>query len=34
VPTFPQSLVKIPTNTLPIRFSEAHVKIQRDEPAR
>jgi len=26
-PTFPQSLVKLPADTVPVRFSEAHVKI-------
>jgi len=30
--TVPRSLVKIPTDTFPIRFSEAHVKIQCDQP--
>ena len=30
--TFPQSLVKLPADTLPLRFSEAHVKIPCDQP--
>jgi hypothetical protein len=25
--TFPQSLVKVPAQQLPVRFSEAHVKV-------
>lgn len=33
IPTFPQSLVKLPADTLPVHFSEAHVKIPCDEPA-
>lgn len=26
-PTFPMSLVKLPTDSVPVRFSEAHVKV-------
>ncbi|MFL5384126.1 MAG: hypothetical protein ACJ8GN_16515 [Longimicrobiaceae bacterium] len=26
-PTFPQSLVKVPATTAPVRFSEAHIRI-------
>lgn len=33
-PTFPQSLVKIPADTRPLRFSEEHRRIPCDEPAK
>jgi hypothetical protein len=31
VTTFPQSLVRVPADSLPIRFSEAHVKVTCDD---
>lgn len=30
-PTFPQSLVKVPADTIPVRFSEAHIRIPCDD---
>jgi hypothetical protein len=32
VPTFSMSVGKVPTDTLPVLFSQAHIKIQCDEP--